>query len=252
MKSAANFYISNEDFKVLDDELIVKYDSTTVAGLWDRAENLRADLTDSCERFPKHIRKSLAKIIPYMAVYKTLLDDDPSDAYELVAEQSKMNAIRDREYYVQQAEKNPRNVIKILAKTIKSDYNEKLGFEISSEEITKDSFHIVVTENPYEAFCAENGCPELARIFYDRINYLLANLPGLIFKMDAKFIAPEPSPDATDGLENESESESDVETEGDAESVETEGQDEETQPEESPKSSEITMTLKLRSIPSEK
>lgn len=257
MKSAANFYISNEDFKVLDDELIVKYDSTTVAELWERAEKLRADLTASCERLPKHVRKALAKIVPYMAVYKTLLDDDPSDAYELVAEQSKMNAIRDREYYVQQAEKNPRNLIKLLAKTIRGEYNEKFGFGIGSEEITKDSLHIIVTENPYEPFCSENGCPELARIFYDRISYLLANLPGLLFKigLEKSSVGDEPEPESEseseDVPESESEnlpeSESEDEFEDDSEHMDESVDEPDAESQiEIPKSSTITLSLSVR------
>ena len=274
MKAAENFYVSNEDYKVLDDELIVKYDSTTVSELWNRAENLRLDLTEAYEKSPRGIRKSLAKILPYLALYKTLLEDDSSDAYTLIAEQSKMNAIRDRKFYVQQAEKNPRNVIKLLAKTLKSEYSEKFGFTIIADEKEKENLRVRIVENPYEAACAENGCPELARIFYDRISYLFANLPGLHFKIELESEleserSSESKSEAEDenlpeSDENEDETEDENQWEGEDDDVneddaenedeiidESEMDDDESAGEdanqaEAPKSSKITLSLSVR------
>lgn len=223
MRAAENFYTPNENFKVLDDELIVKYDSRTVAEIWSRAEKKRLSLDEAYEKYPRGIRKSLSKIIPYMALYKTLLDDDPSDAYELIAEQSKMNAIRDRKSYVQLAEKNPGNVVKMITKTLRSEYGEKFGYKIIAEEKEKKNIRVRIVENPVEPFCSENGCPELARIFYDRISYLLSNLPGLLFKigLEKSNVGDEPEP------ESESESESENVPESESENLpESESEDE--------------------------
>lgn len=253
MRAAENFYTPNENFKVLDDELIVKYDSRTVAEIWSRAEKKRLSLDEAYEKYPRGIRKSLSKIIPYMALYKTLLDDDPSDAYELIAEQSKMNAIRDRKSYVQLAEKNPGNVVKMITKTLRAEYGEKFGYKIIAEEKEKKNIRVRIVENPVEPFCSENGCPELARIFYDRISYLLSNLPGLLFKigLEKSNVGDEPEPESESESEDVPESESENLPESESEDEFEDNSEPVDEPDaesqaEIPKSSTITLSLSVR------
>ena len=259
MRAAENFYTPNENFKVLDDELIVKYDSRTVAEIWSRAEKMRLSLDEAYGKYPRGIRKSLSKIIPYMALYKTLLDDDPSDAYELIAEQSKMNAIRDRKSYVQLAEKNPGNVVKMIIKTLRSEYGEKFGYKIIAEEKEKKNIRVRIVENPVESFCSENGCPELARIFYDRISYLLSNLPGLLFKIGLEKSSvgdesePESESESEDVPESESEnlpeSESEDEFEDNSEPMDESVNEPDAESQtEIPKSSTVILSLSVRPV----
>ena len=100
----------------------------------------------------------------------------------MVAEQSKMNAIRERKAIVELCNKKPQTFLKECKSMTKKDFSEKALFNCSITEESKTSFTFEITENAYLIICTGNGCPELAQIFNDRFTYLYSHLPEVKFK----------------------------------------------------------------------
>ena len=190
MKKDENFFKDNADFSTLNDELVVRYDSYTVDGIWAQAnENLSA-LEEKYRKTHRSLRAHLDIILPFIAIYKVLLDVCPSDAMELVAEQSKMNAIRERKAIVELCSKKPQQFLKECKSMPKKDFSEKALFNCSVTEETKTSFTFEITENAYLIICTGNGCPELAQIFNYRFTYLYSHLPEVKFKRTGTLYVP--------------------------------------------------------------
>ena len=202
MKKGEDFFKDNADFKTLNDELIVRYDSYTVDGIWAQAnENLMA-LEEKYKKTSKNLRPHLDIILPFIAIYKVLTDVCPDDAMTLVAEQSKMNAIRQRKAIVELCTKKPQAFFKECKSMTKKDFSEKALFNCSVTEETKTSFTFEITENAYLIICTGNGCPELAQIFNDRFTYLYSHLPEIKFKRTGTLYTP-PSDSQTEDSANE-------------------------------------------------
>lgn len=202
MKKGADFFKDNEDFKTLNDELIVRYDSYTVDGIWAQAnENLEA-LEEKYKKTHRNLRPHLDIILPFIAIYKVLMDVCPSDAMELVAEQSKMNAIRERKTIVELCNKKPQQFFKECKSMTKKDFTEKALFNCSVTEESKTSITFEITENAYLIICTGNGCPELARIFNDRFTYLYSHLPEVKFKRSGTLYSPVAKKESAEDDEN--------------------------------------------------
>ena len=190
MKKDGNFFIDNDDFKTLNDELIVRYDSYTVDGIWAQADENLSALEEKYRKTHRNLRPHLDIILPFIAIYKVLLNVCPSDAMELVAEQSKMNAIRERKAIVELCNRKPQQFLKECRSMTKKDFSEKALFSCSVTEETKTSFTFEITENAYLIICTGNGCPELAQIFNDRFTYLYSHLPEIKFKRTGTLYTP--------------------------------------------------------------
>ena len=182
MKKGENFFEGNDDFRTLNDELVVRYDSYTVDGIWAQANDNLLELEEKYKKTNRNLRPHLDIILPFIAIYKVLLDVCPPDAMDLVAEQSKMNAIRERKAIVELCNKKPQTFLKECKSMTKKDFSEKALFNCSITEESKTSFTFEITENAYLIICTGNGCPELAQIFNDRFTYLYSHLPEVKFK----------------------------------------------------------------------
>lgn len=191
MKKGTDFFNENEEFKTLNDELTVKYDSLTVADIWSKIASCYDDTWAQYSGVNDALKKHLKYMIPYIAVYKVLFEDDRNDALELVAEQAKMNAIEKRKDNEAYSSRFPGLFIKKCRKLPKSFYTEKAGFEVVELESPSDECSFVIKKCPYNVICTENGCPELVKVFSDNDLFLYANLPNISFKRDGSLEAEE-------------------------------------------------------------
>lgn len=182
MKKGVNFFMDNGDFKTLNDELVVRYDSYTVEEIWEKANSNLQQLEEKYKKTHKSLRPHLDIILPFISIYMVLLEACPENAMELVAEQSKMNAIRERKAIVDLCNKKPQQFFKECKSMAKKDFSDKALFNCTVTEESKNSFTFEITENAYLIICTGNGCPELAQIFNDRFTYLYSHLPGVAFK----------------------------------------------------------------------
>ncbi len=207
MKKGVDFFRENNDFKTLNDELVVRYDSYTVDEIWNAANEQLYALEEKYRKTHKNLRPHLDIILPFIAIYKVLLEVCPDDAMTLVAEQSKMNAIRERKAIVELCNKKPQQFFKECKSMAKKDFSDKALFNCSVTEESKNTFTFEITENAYLIICTGNGCPELAQIFNDRFTYLYSHLPEVKFKRSGTLcsipVQPEEPQETADGEEPE-------------------------------------------------
>ena len=191
MKKGTDFFTENEEFKTLNNELTVKYDSITVGNIWNKIAACYDDTWAQYSGVNDALKKHLKYMIPYIAVYKVLYEDDRNDALELVVEQAKMNAIEKRKFYEGYSNRFPGLFIKNCRKLPKTFFTEKAGFETEVIEGPSTECSFVVKKCPYLAICTENGCPELVKIFSDNDKDSYANRPKIAFKRNGNLEAEE-------------------------------------------------------------
>lgn len=207
MKKTGDFFKDNADFKTLNDELVIRYDSYTVDDIWTSANETLDALEEKYKKTHRSLRPHLDIMLPFIAIYRVLLEVCPESALELVAEQSKMNAIRERKAIVDLCNKKPQQFFKDCKNMAKKDFTDKAMFNCNITEDSKNSLTFEITENAYLIVCTGNGCPELAQIFNDRFTYLYSHLPEVKFKRTGT-LAPSPRPqneetENSDGEENQ-------------------------------------------------
>ncbi|MBO4321206.1 MAG: L-2-amino-thiazoline-4-carboxylic acid hydrolase [Treponema sp.] len=191
MKKGTDFFTDNEEFNTLNNELTVKYDSITVSEIWKKIAACYDDIWAQYSGVNDALKKHLKYMIPYIAVYKVLYEDDRNDALELVIEQAKMNAIEKRKFYEGYSTRFPGLFIKKCRKMAKGFYAEKAGFEVELEETPPNECKFVIKKSPYLSICTENSCTELVKIFSDNDLYYFANLPKIAFKRNGNLESEE-------------------------------------------------------------
>ena len=183
--AGTDFFDGNEDFKTLNDELIVKYDSATVESLWKKISQTRENLLAHYAGEKKNVRAVLERLIPYVACYLVLRDDNPDDAMELVAEQSKANAVRKRRWFEAYAKKHPKLYNWKFRGDAKNWFDTQAGFSLAFKGSEKNECAFEVSGGPYGDLCRDADCPELEEVFLAFDRFAFQGLPDVKFSQIA-------------------------------------------------------------------
>ena len=184
MKSAKNFYEQSDTYQELKRELIKDYDEKNVKEIFDMAAEKLDSYRKEYAGIPKgeHVHTD-GIIFPRAAMYLSMKEKIGDEAFPIIKELSKKNALKMGETYGKFTKTKgiSKLFLKIYGFMAAHMFGEKNGFQIKFYDTNVSVLKFDITQCPYKKFVNLLNCPEIAELSCDADVYSYGNLKCVEF-----------------------------------------------------------------------
>ena len=170
--------------KFIRHEIEKRLDTETSLEVWVLAQKKLSDMLKKYAGLPEGVQlHTHGFIFPAAAIYLSLKDKAPSQAFDIMQYTMKEKSTRfgkslARMCHIPGFKKFFLGMWDSLSRKM---FGETAGFQNIFYDSPKGEFRMDITQCPYNRYLRELDCPELTKLFCENDVYSYGNLPGLKF-----------------------------------------------------------------------